>query len=256
MRDQRPHLVEIGRRAARDSIVRRRAFIQLTLPRTVLISPLWAMKRYGCASFQRREGVGREALVHQRQRRLRQRIAQVVVEAADLRAPAAGPCRPPCGVEKRRHVELGQARQARASRPAPRAGSASACGSSAACARTRPGPRSFGPRADDRLADHRHRRRCTALPRPVGVGRHVAPAEQRLAFDLAMKCSNCSIAKSRAGFVLRQEAHGDGIVARRRQRQALRLPPSRAAARRASGSGCRRRRPPAGRRRPRRDGRG
>src|SRR6266702_2218389 len=29
-----------------------RAFIQLTLPRMVLISPLWAMYRYGCASFQ------------------------------------------------------------------------------------------------------------------------------------------------------------------------------------------------------------
>jgi hypothetical protein len=44
MRDQRPHLVEIGPSSS-DSIVRRRAFIQLTLPRTVLISPLCAMKR-------------------------------------------------------------------------------------------------------------------------------------------------------------------------------------------------------------------
>ena len=29
-----------------------RARIQLTLPRSVLISPLWAMSRYGCASSQ------------------------------------------------------------------------------------------------------------------------------------------------------------------------------------------------------------
>src|ERR1017187_3189462 len=29
-----------------------RAFIQLTLPRMVLISPLWQTYRYGCASFQ------------------------------------------------------------------------------------------------------------------------------------------------------------------------------------------------------------
>ena len=29
-----------------------RAAIQFTLPRSVLISPLWATKRYGCASFQ------------------------------------------------------------------------------------------------------------------------------------------------------------------------------------------------------------
>src|SRR3954453_22250913 len=35
-----------------DSIDRRREYIQLTLPRTVLISPLWARNRYGCASFQ------------------------------------------------------------------------------------------------------------------------------------------------------------------------------------------------------------
>ncbi len=32
----------------------RRAAIQLTLPRTVLISPLWQRNRYGCAS--RHEG--------------------------------------------------------------------------------------------------------------------------------------------------------------------------------------------------------
>ena len=35
-----------------DDIAWRRAAIQLALPRTVLISPLWQMKRYGCASRQ------------------------------------------------------------------------------------------------------------------------------------------------------------------------------------------------------------
>ena len=35
-----------------DDIACRRAAIQLMLPRTVLISPLWQMNRYGCASRQ------------------------------------------------------------------------------------------------------------------------------------------------------------------------------------------------------------
>ncbi len=43
-----------------------RARIQLRLPLTVLISPLCAMKRYGWASGQRREGVGGEPGVDQR----------------------------------------------------------------------------------------------------------------------------------------------------------------------------------------------
>ena len=39
------HILSRSAPISSDSIVRRRAFIQLTLPRTVLISPLWAMKR-------------------------------------------------------------------------------------------------------------------------------------------------------------------------------------------------------------------
>jgi hypothetical protein len=42
-----------------------RACIQLMLPRSVLISPLWAMKRYGWARIPRRQRVGAEALVHE-----------------------------------------------------------------------------------------------------------------------------------------------------------------------------------------------
>ena len=40
------------RRTARTRSCDSRARIQLTLPRSVLISPLWAMSRYGCASSQ------------------------------------------------------------------------------------------------------------------------------------------------------------------------------------------------------------
>ena len=129
-----------------------------------------------------REGVGREALVHQRQRRHGQRVAQVVVEAADLAARAAGPCRRPCASRTtacraaRRPGRLVLLRELGA------AGSGSACGSPGACARTRPGPATLGPRPTiawritgivsmHRLAEARR------------VGRHVAPAEQRLALD-------------------------------------------------------------------------
>ena len=52
VRDQRPHLVEVGADQRRTPSTAARAYIQLTLPRTVLISPLWARKRYGCASCQ------------------------------------------------------------------------------------------------------------------------------------------------------------------------------------------------------------
>ncbi len=53
-----PPGVQIGNRRSRSPGIRSvvswlsRAFIQLRLPRTVLISPLWAMKRYGWASGQ------------------------------------------------------------------------------------------------------------------------------------------------------------------------------------------------------------
>ena len=63
-----------------------RARIQLTLPRSVLISPLWAIIRYGCASSQRRERVGGEAAVDERERGLRARVREVREVAQDLRA--------------------------------------------------------------------------------------------------------------------------------------------------------------------------
>ena len=43
-------LLEIVAEDARSGSRASRARIQLMLPRSVLISPLWAMKRYGCAS--------------------------------------------------------------------------------------------------------------------------------------------------------------------------------------------------------------
>src|SRR3974377_1727692 len=72
-----------------DVIACRRAAIQLTLPRTGLISPLWQRKRDGGEGPRggepaRREGVGRKTLMDQCQGRDRQRVAQILVKASDL----------------------------------------------------------------------------------------------------------------------------------------------------------------------------
>ena len=50
--DDREHLLEVVRRRAREASCDSRARIQLTFPWSVLISPLWASIRYGCASSQ------------------------------------------------------------------------------------------------------------------------------------------------------------------------------------------------------------
>ena len=67
-----------------DSIDRRRAYIQLTLPRTVLISPLWARNRYGCASFQDGKVLVEKRWCTSASAEVVSVISQVVVETADL----------------------------------------------------------------------------------------------------------------------------------------------------------------------------
>ncbi len=62
-----------------------RAAIQLTLPRSVLISPLWATMRYGCASFH--DGkvlVEKRADARARPRSRKRGCLQVLVIGADL----------------------------------------------------------------------------------------------------------------------------------------------------------------------------
>ena len=201
----------------------------------------------------RREGVGRKALMHQRQRRHGQRVAQIVVEAADLRRQQQALVDHGAGREGR-HVEVRAA-------PAGRARSASADDAvqhlladrqDLALERVLVGD--VGARRDDRLGDPRHRlddRRAE----PGRVDRRHRARRAASGPRPRMKCSTCSIAMARAFSLHRQKAHRDGIAAGRRQFDAALRRPSRAAARPASGSGSRRRRRSAGRRRPRRDGR-
>ena len=160
-------------------------------------------------------------------------LLQVLVEGADLVGQqqalvdhrAAG---------ERRHVEVGQARQAVLLPPAPPAGSGSACGSPAACARRRPGRARGAPRPTIawRITGISS---STASPRPVGVDRHVAPADQLLALDAdeVLELADRQLARR---LVLRQEAHGDAVVAGLGQLEAGRRRPVAVAARRGSGS--------------------
>ena len=74
-----------------------RAAIQLTLPRSVLISPLCADHAVGVRQRPGREGVGGEALVHQRERRSRSPAR--AGRDSSCRAGRRGtcPCRRRCG---------------------------------------------------------------------------------------------------------------------------------------------------------------
>ena len=76
---------------------------------------------------------------------------------------------------------------------------------------------------DDRLADQRHLFEH-GLAEAGRIGRHVAPADQDLAFvlDEALELLDDDVA--RLGLA-RQEAHGDGVVARLRQGHAGALRP-------------------------------
>ena len=63
--------VRCRRRTASDASTISRAFIQLTLPRTVLISPLWQIIAVRMRQLPGRKRVGRKALVHHAQRAAR-----------------------------------------------------------------------------------------------------------------------------------------------------------------------------------------
>ena len=62
-----------------------RAFIQLTLPRTVLISPLWQMIAIRMRQLPGGKRVGGKTLVHHAQRAARVGVGQLAVELGDLR---------------------------------------------------------------------------------------------------------------------------------------------------------------------------
>ena len=165
--------------------------------------------------------------MHQRQRRFGQRVAQVEVEAADLRRQQQALVDHGAGRE-RRHVELAEARQVLLVLDRSRSVVQDLLADRQDLALERVlvlDPRAGG---DDRLADHRHRFDARVLPRPV---RSVGTSRQPISVwpSAATNRSNWWMANSRAASSLRQEAHGDGVAPGRRQLQRPPCPPSRAA---------------------------
>ena len=188
-----------------------RARIQLRLPLTVLISPLCAISRYGWASGQRREGVGREARVHQRQLGGEPLVGQVGEERLEL--PGGEHALVDEGARRqRREVDLGlalgalaqaegepvelDAADGRAVGARRRAGGRAACTSRAAAAdqvgrdgHVAPGedPQALlgGDVLDAGLGDARARRRrragrpCRRRRRPPAAGRHPSTARKK-----------------------------------------------------------------------------
>ena len=156
-----------------------------------------------------REGVGRETLMHQRERRLDARVLQVEVVLADLvreqHALVAQGAR-----RHRRHVELLAVLQAQRLDGVPRA-----LADDVELALERVGDGDAAAAADEHLPDHR-------LDAPGGLGevavvdRHVAPAEQHLALflDRALDLVFAGDARSR---VARQEHHADAVLPGGRQ---------------------------------------
>src|SRR5947209_13697764 len=135
------------------------------------------------------EGIGGEALVNQRKRRLRAGVEQVLVEAADLRREQQalvddGARREGWDVEIR---EAGQV--ALSGELEQRVLGLLADREDLALERVLVGrARST---SDDRLADDRHGLEH-GRAKPSRVGRHFAPAEQHLAFDLYVALEPCS----------------------------------------------------------------
>ena len=235
-----------------------RARIRLRLPRTVLISPLCAMYRNGCAS-----GHAGNVLVENRE----------CTMATALLGPLVGDV----GVERRQllggqHalVDDGAAGQRREVDTAARSPTLGGCRRArSACGPGRPS----GP-ARCRTAACRRRRRgrpgtaarsraSRPAPSPDAgadrVRRHGPPAEQRRGSPRRRSLATISFARARRAGSGGQERQPDRVglavprVGPTGQRE---VRPRRAAVRPAPGSGCRRRLRPRGRRRPRRGGPG
>ena len=164
----------------------------------------------GMRELPAREGVGREALMDQRKRRLGPRVDQVAIERADLR------CEQQSLVDERpgregRDIEFGKTRKLALLGQLEQAGSGSACGLSAFCARTHPDRLPSDPRATIawRITGIDSR---TAVPSPaVSTGTSRQPS--RTCPSISMNRSSRAVAASRLSCVLGEEAHGNRVIA-------------------------------------------
>ncbi len=184
--------------------------------------------------FPRREGVGREALVHQRDRRHDARIGEVRVIAADLVGEQQALVDHRARRDRRHEVLLAVLQLQRLDLVA------GGLADDVQLALEGVGHHHVGAAADEDLADHRlavlHERRH----RHRTVDRHVAPAEHDLAFRAHRALEFLFAGQPRSVFA-RQEDHADAVLAGRRQGDALLREFLPVVARPGSAAGCRRR---------------
>ncbi len=164
--------------------------------------------------FPRREGVGREALVHQRQRRHRARIGQVLVVAADLLAQQQALVDHRARRHRRHEVFLAVLELERLD------GVAGGLADHVQLPLQRVGGHDVAAAPDEYLADHRLRLLHRGRHRHGLVHGHVAPAQHDLAFQ-AHRAFQFLLAGQARGMLLRQEDHADAVFACRRQVHAL-----------------------------------
>jgi hypothetical protein len=162
------------------------------------------------------EGVGREALVDHGNRGRGQRVAQILVEAADLTREQQALVHHGAGREAR-HVQLVEAGKPFLFRHVgKRILRLLADGEQLALECVLIGAAFAAP--DDRLANHGHLVQY-GLAQTRRVDGHIAPANQLLTFldDQLFEMGHGKVARSR---ITRQEAHGDAIMTRLRQSDA------------------------------------
>ena len=215
VRNDRPHLVEIG--AEQFGFHRAAARVHPVDVATHGVD--FAVVRdepIRVRQFPAGKGVGRKPLMHQPQRRHAIGITQIVVKAADLGCQQQ-PLVDDRARRKAGHVQLADARQLMLfGQRVERVLGLLADRQQLAFERILIGRTIAAPH--DALADHRHfgnHRR----PQSLGRGRHIAPADQDLAFfgnELLEKFGD----HAATGFILRQKAHCHGIIAGCRQRRA------------------------------------
>ncbi len=210
--DQRHHLGQIGaQQVRRHRLAARRHPVDVAAHRVDLA--VMADEPIGVRQPPGGEGVGRKALMHQRQRRHGQRVAQIVVEALDLRRQQqplvdhrAGREGGDVEVAQRRHPglerKLGDAVQHLLPDRQDLALEGVLVGN-------------VGARRDDRLGDPRHRLDYRSAE-PGRVDADIAPGNQALALGADELLEMRQRDRARL-LVHRQEAHRHGIAARRRQ---------------------------------------
>ena len=210
VRNQRPHLVEVraqqfGFHAAAAGIHP----VDVAAHRVDLA--VMGDVAIGMRQLPGREGVGGETLMHQRHRRNGQRILQVAIEAADIMRQQQALIDHGAGGQAG-HVELLDGRQlVLLGQLGQRILRLLADGQQLALELVL--ILDVRARGDDRLADQRHAVEH-GLAQAGRIGRHIAPAQQLLAFDLDEMLELLDHDLARLGFA-RQETHGHGILAGR-----------------------------------------